>query len=53
MNKTKAKSLIVKLDQIDVLLREVDNELNFENLLDYAFDYTRITRNELKKRYHL
>ena len=53
MNKTKAKGLIKKLDEIDDLLCEVDGELNFENLLSYAFDYTSITRNDLKKRYNI
>ena len=53
MNKTKAKGLIVKLQQIDVMVREIDNELNFDNLLSYIYDYTSITIEELKKRYHI
>ena len=53
MNKTKAKGLIKKLVQIEELVNEIENELNFENLLRYIYDYTRITINELKKRYHI
>lgn len=53
MNKTKAKGLIKKLDQIDELVREINNDLIYENLLGYIFDYTRITRNDLKIRYHI
>lgn len=53
MNKTKAKGLIEKLEQIESLTGEVENELNFENLLSYVYDYTSITKKELKKRYHI
>lgn len=53
MNKTKAKGLIEKLQQIEDLVGEVTNELNFENLLSYIYDYTGITIKELKKRYHI
>ena len=53
MNKTKAKGLIKKLDQINELLWEVEKELNFENILHYASDYTCITISDLKKRYHI
>ena len=53
MNKTKAKGLIKKLQQIEVLVGEIQNELNFENLLGYIYDYTGITINELRKRYHI
>lgn len=53
MNKTKAKRLIKKLNQIDSLIWEVRDELDFENLLGYALDYTSITRDALKKRYNI
>lgn len=53
MNKTKAKGLIKKLDKIDELIWEVKKELNFENLLRYALDYTSVTKDDLKKRYHI
>ena len=53
MNKTKAKELIKKLNEIDKLLWEVKDQLEFENLLGYAFDYTSITKDALKKRYHI
>ncbi len=53
MNKTKAKGLIKKLREIDGLVSEVENELNFENLLSYIYDYTGITRDELRKKYHI
>ena len=53
MNKTKAKGLIKKLEEINKLLFEVNRELKFENLLSYTFDYTDITINDLKKRYNI
>ncbi len=53
MNKTKAKGLIKKLREIDGLVAKVENELNFENLLSYIYDYTGITRNDLRKKYHI
>lgn len=56
MNKTKAKGLIEKLHKIDDLLEEVEIELDqtdFENLLGYAYDYTRITRKDLRRKYHI
>ena len=53
MNKTKAKGLIEKLKRIDNLLREVEVELSFENLLSYAYDYTSLTRKALRERYHI
>ena len=53
MNKTKAKGLIKKLREIDDLVAEVDKELNFEHLLHYIYDYTSITRDELRKKYHI
>jgi len=53
MNKTKAKGLIKKLREIDDLVAKVQNELDFENLLSYIYDYTGITRSDLRKRYHI
>lgn len=53
MNKTKAKGLIKKLREINGLVAEVENELNFENLLGLIYDYTGITITDLRKRYHI
>ena len=53
MNKTKAKGLIKKLNEVDKLIAEIQKELNFENLLWYALDYTSITKDDLKKRYNI
>ena len=53
MNKTKSKRLIKLIQQIEVLVGVVENEINFENLLSYIYDYTGITIRELEKRYHI
>ena len=53
MNKTKAKGLIKELRIIDGLVSKIENELNFENLLCLIYDYTGITRDQLRKRYHI
>lgn len=53
MNKTKAKGLIKKLNEINKLIGEVIRELPFENILALAWDYTGITISELKKRYNI
>jgi len=53
MNKTKAKGLIKKLNQIDELIWEIKKELDFENLLGYALDYTSITEDDLKERFNI
>ena len=53
MNKTKAKGLIKKLRKIDGLVGEVIEELNYDHLLYYVYDYTGITRDELRKKYHI
>ncbi len=53
MNKTKAKGLIKKLEQINQLTYKIENELNFENILGHIYDYVEITIMELKQRYHI
>lgn len=53
MNKTKAKALIRKLNNAKRCIREVQQELKWENILDYAPDYIDITIKELKEMFHI
>lgn len=56
MNKTKAKGIIKKLNQVGTLIGEIREQLRlegFDNMLSYTYDYIDITRDELKKKYNI